>query len=56
MTDRITLKERLNRRDFRWYLENIFPESTLNNEFVYFGEVSTVKMKREKNYNFQSKA
>lgn len=40
LTERLELKQRLKCKDFRWYLDHIYPESSLSNEFVYIGEVS----------------
>lgn len=37
---RLALKQQLKCKSFRWYLENIYPESSLNTDFLNFGEVS----------------
>lgn len=42
ITERMELKQRLKCKNFRWFLENVYPESNLNNEFIYFGEVSDI--------------
>ncbi|XP_037027595.1 polypeptide N-acetylgalactosaminyltransferase 5-like [Bradysia coprophila] len=39
MTDRMSLKQRISCKDLHWYFKNIFPESALDNEFIYIGEI-----------------
>ncbi|CAH8458709.1 unnamed protein product [Heterobilharzia americana] len=39
ITDRKKLRQRLNCKSFRWYLENIYPESPLPIDVVRLGEV-----------------
>ncbi len=41
LTDRIELKKRLKCKDFRWYLNNVYPESIFRKEFIDFVQVST---------------
>lgn len=40
LSKRIEVKERLKCKSFRWYLENIYPESVLLKENLYFSPVS----------------
>lgn len=47
LTERQHLRDRLKCKSFRWYLENIYPESRLSNKFIAFGEVN------KKSYLFQ---
>lgn len=40
LTERKNLRDRLKCKSFRWYLENIYPESRLSDKFIAFGEVN----------------
>ncbi|KAG4065879.1 hypothetical protein HA402_012557 [Bradysia odoriphaga] len=46
ITERMALKQRLKCKDFRWYLEHVYPESCLNNEFIHFGEIKSSAKQR----------
>lgn len=43
VSSRKELRERLKCNSFRWYLENIYPESQMPLEYYYLGEVRNVK-------------
>lgn len=43
LTSRKQLKKNLKCKDFRWYLENVYPESNMAKEFIAFGEVSLIQ-------------
>lgn len=40
MTDRHNLRKKLECKSFKWYLENIYPESNIPTDFLYIGHVS----------------
>ena len=39
LTDRFRLRDRLNCKSFKWYLENIYPESSWPVNYKQMGEV-----------------
>lgn len=40
VSERLALRERLKCKDFRWYLQNIYPESSMPVDFHHVGTVS----------------
>lgn len=40
LTDRKNIRNRLKCKDFDWYLRNIYPESTILQDYIAFGEVN----------------
>jgi len=39
ISDRLKIRERLNCKPFKWFLENIFPEQFIPGESLYYGEI-----------------
>jgi hypothetical protein len=42
VSERLALRERLQCKDFRWYLQNIYPESSMPVDFHHVGAVSEI--------------
>ncbi len=42
VSERLALRERLQCKDFRWYLQNIYPESSMPVDFHHVGAVSFI--------------
>ena len=42
LTDRRSLRKNLQCKSFRWYLENVYPESQMPLDYYYLGEVSHI--------------
>jgi len=44
VSERRQLRERLNCRSFRWYLETVYPESQMPIDYFSLGEVTTISI------------
>lgn len=44
VSERVKLREKLKCNSFRWYLENIYPESPMPLDYYYLGDVKNMEM------------
>ena len=42
VSERLAFRERLKCKDFQWYLQNIYPESSMPVDFYHVGAVSFI--------------
>ncbi|XP_011304584.1 polypeptide N-acetylgalactosaminyltransferase 5 isoform X1 [Fopius arisanus] len=45
VSERVELRRKMKCKSFRWYLENIYPESPMPLDYYYLGDVKNVEMK-----------
>lgn len=52
VSDRVMLRKQLQCKSFRWYLENIYPESPMPLDYHYLGDIKNTDLDSDKTQSF----